>query len=190
MLFYWPLSHTSNWHESRKMARLWTTTSPIIVTVIKYNIPVHFLVRCPSTLTVSRKGPIFCVPFEPFFSHSHTLYLLSLVTIGFEQHERSVCGKDNTICRMTVCTAAVLDQGVVSVFPIWQCTSIAVIVVCVFVIPADIPFSETCKRKRSACSLPCYRKEGRHEINSNFKNLLFLCIITIHTTQAKTAKLV
>lgn len=86
----------------------------------------------------------------------HSLDLLALMTIGFEKNEGLVCWKDNGICRKAVCATTVLDQCVFLVFSIWQSTSIVVIVVCIFVIPANKTFIETWKTR--IFSSPSFRE--------------------------------
>ena len=75
----------------------------------------------------------------------HSLDLLALITIGFEKNEGLVCWKDNGVCRKAVCATTVLDQCVFPVFYIWQSASIVIIVVCIFVIPANKTFIEAFK---------------------------------------------
>ena len=86
----------------------------------------------------------------------HSLDLLALMTIGFEKNEGLVCWKDNGICRKAVCATTVLDQCVFPVFSIWQSGSIVIIVVCIFVIPANRTFIEAWKTR--IFSNPSYRE--------------------------------
>lgn len=129
---------------------------PSVITIIKFYISADFSIWDGSTLFISRERPIFCVPLEPFGVRMHSLDLLALMTIGFEKNEGMVCWKDNGIRRKAVCATTVLDQCVFPVFSIWQSTSIVVIVVCIFVIPANKTFIEAWKTR--IFSSPSFRE--------------------------------
>ena len=118
----------------------------VIITVIKLNIPSDLPIRDRAPFFVSRERPIFSVPLEELLAPTHAFHVLALMRVWLEQHEGRVCRQDDGVLSVAVRAAAVMNQRVFTKFAVWHRASIVVVVVAVFIIPANEPFVETCWR--------------------------------------------
>lgn len=114
----------------------------IVVAVFKFDIPSNITIRSGSTAIVFRK-PIFTIPLEIFTSDSHSSDMLTLMSVGLQQHEWGVRGKNYGIGGVTICAAAVLNVSVPVIHAVWKRSRVSVFIVTVLVIPSDVSLLET-----------------------------------------------
>ena len=91
---------------------------------------------------------VFVVKPNELFSGNSTLHPLTLGCIRHHQVKRTYHGKGEGRQFVTICSAAVFNQGISVIFAIRKCPSFFVDVLVVFVIPIDISFLESFRTVR------------------------------------------
>ena len=112
--------------------------------MIQLDIPSKLLIRNRSQVFVSGERPVLGIPLEPFFLPAHSLHMLTLTRVRFEQHERRVREQDDVVFGVPISPAAILNQRVFGKLFIRHSFPIMVVVIAIFIVPANETCFETC----------------------------------------------
>ena len=80
------------------------------------------------------------IPLEPFLLPAHSLHMLILMRVRFEQHERRVRRQDDVVFGVLIRAAAILNTRVFGKLSIWHSSPIIFFVIANFIVLVN----ETC----------------------------------------------
>ena len=102
--------------------------------MIQLDIPSNLLIRNLSQVFVSGERPVLGIPLEPFFLPAHSLHMLT----------RRVREQDDVVFGVPISPAAILNQRVFGKLFIRHSFPIMVVVIAIFIVPANETCFETC----------------------------------------------